>query len=85
MRNPTARVDPGREQDVERRRRAGPEPRRVLADVELGDSAELPPDPPVSWLTEVTDDERFTGGALARTSAAQLTRVLQDWPAAHRS
>ena len=57
----------------------------VLAEVDLGDRPDLPPGPPLSWLAEVTDDERFTGGALARTSAAHLALVLQDWPAARRS
>lgn len=32
--------------------------------------------PPVPVLAEVTGDERFTGGALARTSAADLARLL---------
>ena len=32
----------------------------------------------VPWVAEVTDDERFTGGALARTSAEALRRVLDE-------
>ncbi|HJQ02325.1 MAG TPA: hypothetical protein VJ851_12050 [Jatrophihabitans sp.] len=35
--------------------------------------------PPVPVLAEVTGDERFTGGALARTSAAELHQLLADY------
>jgi CYTH domain-containing protein len=35
--------------------------------------------PPVPVLAEVTGDERFTGAALARTSAADLSRLLRSF------
>jgi len=46
----------------------------VLAEVDLGAAGVLPTSrPPVAWIAEVTNDERLTGGHLARTSATQLT------------
>ena len=51
----------------------------VLAEVDLGEAGVLPADgPPVDWLTEVTDDERLTGGRLARTSTAELAALLRE-------
>lgn len=51
----------------------------VLAEVDLGDGGDLQASgPPVPWLVEVTDDERFTGGQLARTSATELALLLRD-------
>jgi len=50
----------------------------VLAEYELSDAGE----PELSGLpirAEVTDDARFSGGALARTSAADLARLLADY------
>lgn len=44
----------------------------VLAEVDLGEDGRLPGPLPLPVLAEVTDDERWTGGALARTTAAQL-------------
>ena len=35
--------------------------------------------PPIPVRAEVTGDERFTGGALARTSAADLARLLASY------
>ncbi len=50
----------------------------VLAEVDLGESAVLPAEgPPVPWLAEVTDDERFTGGRLASTSPGALGALLR--------
>lgn len=51
----------------------------VLAEVDLGENAVLPADCPLPWLAEVTNDERFTGGALAVTSAAGLRRILDEY------
>ena len=41
----------------------------VLAEADLGDLGELPEVLPVPIVTEVTDDDRFSGSALARISA----------------
>jgi CYTH domain-containing protein len=50
----------------------------VLAEVELEDG-ELPAGPPpVTWVAEVTDDDRFTGGALARTDRQALSELLAE-------
>lgn len=51
----------------------------VMAEVDLGQRAALPADPPVPWVAEVTDDERLTGAALAATSAADLRRLLEQY------
>lgn len=59
---------------------AGPLTGLVLAEVDLGDAGLLPASgPPVAWIADVTDDERFTGGHLARTSATQLTALLREF------
>jgi len=50
----------------------------VLAEVDLGEAAELPASRWLSPLDEVTDDERFTGGALASTSREQLRSTLRQ-------
>ena len=50
----------------------------VLAEYEL-DSADEPDLSKLPVLAEVTDDARFTGGALARTSAAELTQLLATY------
>jgi CYTH domain-containing protein len=66
---------------------AGPE-----AEVEAGPEAEAAPEaeagrhtvpgwPAVPMLAEVSDDPRFTGGALAGTSAAELARLLANFTA----
>lgn len=52
----------------------------VLAEVELGDRLDLPSGPPLAWLAEVTDDECFTGGVPARTTAHRLAATLRDRP-----
>ncbi len=58
---------------------AGPLNGLILAEVDLGDAG-VPPTSrsPVAWIADVTDDERFTGGHLARTSASQLTALLRE-------
>lgn len=59
---------------------AGPLTGLVLAEVDLGHAGLLPASgPPIAWLAEVTDDERFTGGHLARTSATRLTALLREF------
>jgi len=59
---------------------AGPLTGLVLAEVDLGDTGLLPSSgPPLIWLAEVTDDERFTGGHLARTSSAHLIALLREF------
>ena len=52
---------------------AGDADRTVPAWPELSGWPELP------VLAEVTDDARFTGGMLARTSAAELARLLANY------
>jgi len=62
---------------------AGPLTGLVLAEVDLGENGVLPvAGPPLPWLAEVTDDERFTGGHLARTPACHLTDLLREFGAA---
>ncbi len=52
----------------------------VLAEVDLGAAGGLPTSrPPVAWIAEVTNDERLTGGHLARTSTTQLTALLREF------
>jgi len=52
----------------------------VLAEVDLGDVGVLPAlGPPGTWLVEVTDDERFTGGHLARTPMKGLIALLHEF------
>jgi len=59
---------------------AGPLTGLVLAEVDLGDTGLLPSSgPPLTWLAEVTDDERFTGGHLAATSSARLIALLREF------
>ncbi len=57
---------------------AGPLRGLVLAEVDLGSDGRLPPDPPMRWVADVTDDERFGGGALAVTPAGDLARLLDE-------
>lgn len=58
---------------------AGPLSGLVLAEVDLADAGVLPASGlPLPWLAEVTDDERFTGGHLARTSSGELAALLGD-------
>ncbi len=62
---------------------AGPLTGLVLAEVDLGEAGLLPAaEPPLAWLAEVTNDERFTGGHLARTCATDLTALLREFGAA---
>jgi CYTH domain-containing protein len=61
----------------------GPLTGLVLAEVDLGEADLLPAaEPPLAWLAEVTEDERFTGGHLARTSATKLIALLNEFGAA---
>ncbi len=50
----------------------------VLAEVDLGEAAELPVTSLLPSPDEVTEDERFTGAALASTSREQLHSALRD-------
>lgn len=46
--------------------------------MDLGDRGDaLPGPPPVPWLADVTQDERYTGGRLAGTNEAALRHLLQ--------
>ena len=51
----------------------------VEAELDPADRGTVPGWPAVPMLAEVTDDPRFTGGALARTSAADLSRLLENF------
>lgn len=51
----------------------------VLAEVDLGSTDSLPPTFPIEFKDEVTNDERFTGGTLARTTAEELTSILNSF------
>lgn len=50
----------------------------VLAEVDLGEAAELLAAGAPRSCREVTDDERFAGGALAGTTSAQLAALLRE-------
>lgn len=52
----------------------------VLAEYELAPAAAEPDLSSLPVVAEVTDDVRFSGGALARTSAADLTQLLASHP-----
>ena len=49
------------------------------ADRSVPDRPDHPGWPELPILAEVTDDARFTGGALARTSAAELAQLLATY------
>ncbi len=51
----------------------------TLAEIELGPEATEPSRLPVDVVTEVTDDRRFTGGALAATTADHLRALLAEF------
>ena len=48
----------------------------VLVEIDLGAGGTLPDVFPVDLANEVTNDERFTGGALAKMTAKELTSIL---------
>jgi CYTH domain-containing protein len=49
----------------------------ILAEIELADDDAVATFAPPPWiLAEVSDDERFTGGRLARTSRSELRMAL---------
>ena len=50
----------------------------VTAELDLGADGDRPPDLGLDVLAEVSADERFTGGALSRTSAGQLEALLAE-------
>ncbi|MEI9906784.1 MAG: hypothetical protein WDO06_01760 [Actinomycetota bacterium] len=50
----------------------------VLAEIDLGDYGVLPSGFVIGDSIEVTEDERFTGGALAKISAEQLRHILRE-------
>jgi CYTH domain-containing protein len=50
----------------------------VLAEVDLGDNLVLPDERPFDPIADVTDDERFTGGALSQISRADLPSLMQS-------
>jgi CYTH domain-containing protein len=52
--------------------------RLVLAECEVQTAADLAQySPPQGSIAEVTEDERFTGGRLATTTAGELSMLLQ--------
>ncbi|MFA5919441.1 MAG: hypothetical protein WC800_07895 [Candidatus Nanopelagicaceae bacterium] len=51
----------------------------VLAEVDLGNTGTLPAMFPIDLNDEVTNDERFTGGTLAKTTAEELTDILNSF------
>jgi CYTH domain-containing protein len=51
----------------------------VLAEVDLGETGTILPTLPAAPLAEVTNDERFTGGMLAATSAADVRSLLREY------
>lgn len=51
----------------------------VLAEVDLGEHGSPRPGLPIPFVADVTDDERFTGGALAATASDALSRLLGEF------
>ena len=49
----------------------------VLAEIDLGASGTLPDVFPLDLANEVTNDERFTGGALAKMTTNELNSILK--------
>ena len=48
----------------------------VLAEIDLDASGTLPDDFPLDLANEVTNDERFTGGTLAKMTAKELNSIF---------
>ena len=48
-----------------------------LAEVDLGVDGTLPDNFPVDLSDEVTNDQRFSGGALAKTTAEGLSGIMK--------
>ena len=51
----------------------------VLAEVDLETSGSMPSTFPIEFSAEVTNDERFTGGELAKRTTQQLTSILDSF------
>ena len=51
----------------------------VLAEVDLETSGIMPSTSPIKLSDEVTNDERFTGGELAKKTTQQLTSILDSF------
>jgi CYTH domain-containing protein len=51
----------------------------VLAEIDIGSTGVMPDLLPFDTVAEVTHDERFTGGALANSSAADLLLLLESY------
>lgn len=51
----------------------------VLLEVDLEETGTILPALPAAPLAEVTNDERFTGGVLATTSAAGMQSLLREY------
>lgn len=51
----------------------------VLAEVDLGSTNTLPTMFPIDMNDEATNDERFTGGTLAKTTSEELTNILNSF------
>lgn len=51
----------------------------VLAEVDLGEHGSPRPGLPIPFVADVTDDDRFTGGALAATASDALSRLLGEF------
>jgi CYTH domain-containing protein len=51
----------------------------VLAEFDVGGLGPALPPPPVPCVADVTEDERFTGGRLAATRAADLSILLREY------
>jgi hypothetical protein len=51
----------------------------VTMEIDLGDDRPMPTRLPLDALVEVTDDDRFTGGQLARTDRDDLQALLAEY------
>ena len=51
----------------------------VLVEVDIGDASSVKPKIPFDQAIDVTEDNRFTGGQLAKMSSEQLHELLSDF------
>jgi len=51
----------------------------ILAEVDLETAGTIPSNFPIELNVEITNDERFTGGELAKTTSQQLTHILDSY------
>lgn len=51
----------------------------VMAEIDLGEHGARPAEPPLAAVSDVTDDPRFAGGALSKTTTAELADLMSTY------